>query len=353
MLRRFFVLLGSLGLYFLAFILGASLVLFWFYTTFKAPALKGSTTTVLFEVDKGWGMRQVAEELQRRNLIKSWWSVYWWSKIKKDAKDKQLVAGEYELSPGNTPTQILDHLLSGKKVEHEVAVQPGMDIRDVAKQVAKSGLATEEETLDALKDQNVMAKLGIPAYIPEGYIMAGSYMFSRPITVKQLVFKLVEQGKAELDAKNPGWEGRAVQLGFRPYEILTLASIIEKEAPSPAEKGKVSSLYHNRLRIGMPLQSNKVLLYGLPNFRGDIGQEQIKMPGPYNTYLNTGLPPTPICNPGAEALKAALYPEDTDFLYMLDKGDGTHDFAATYKAYQEQLQRILMSDEGSETPPAP
>ena len=117
------------------------------------------------------------------------------------------------------------------------------------------------------------------------------------------------------------------------HQVLTLASIIEKEAAVPEERALISSVFHNRLRIEMPLAADATIIYGIPNFDGNLTRKHLKTPGPYNTYINKGLPPTPICSPGAASIKAALYPEDTDYLFYVSKNNGTHKFSKSYKEH--------------------
>ena len=183
-------------------------------------------------------------------------------------------------------------------------------------------------------------KLSIPSLTPEGFIFPETYSFSRPVTAHEIVERIVEEGRKRLDERLKGWKERGQQLGFNPYQVLVLASIIEKETGKPEERGVISSVFHNRLRIAMPLQSDPTVIYGIQNFDGNLTKEHLKTPGPYNTYLNTGLPPTPICNPGLDAIKAAVYPEDTDYLYFVGKGDGSHQFSATYKEHQRAVDNF-------------
>ena len=146
-----------------------------------------------------------------------------------------------------------------------------------------------------------------------------------------MVKRMVAEWKTQLDSKIPGWRERASELGFSTIQMMTLASIIEKETGDKNERAIISSVFHNRMRIGMPLQSDPTVIYGKKDFTGNLTKEDLKTPTPYNTYINTGLPPTPICNPGIESIKAALFPQDTDFLYFVARGNGTHQFSAMYK----------------------
>lgn len=334
MIRRFLTLLGRFGPYIVAFVVGIVLVISTFRSHFVTPAAPGSTEEVLFEVAKNANLQTVGDTLEAKGLVRHSYAVVWAGKAK--GSDKlDFWPGEYRLSPGMTPSKILEVLLSHQIVQHPITVPEGVNIYDVTQIIMKSGLVSEEEVRRVMSDRSLMIKLDIPAMTPEGYIAPETYEFSRPINAEQILTRFVEGGKKRLDEKLRDWKERAKELGFTPYQVLVLASIVEKETAKPEERGTIASVFHNRLRIGMPLQSDPTVIYGLmPNFNGNLTKEDLKRPGPYNTYLNTGLPPTPICNPSPDSIHAVLYPAETDFLYFVGKGDGGHHFSKTYKEHQ-------------------
>ncbi|MCB0325100.1 MAG: endolytic transglycosylase MltG [Bdellovibrionales bacterium] len=335
---RFFATLGSIGLYLVPFLAGAILVFWWFNSNLLSPVAPGSDEVVLYEVKEGEDLPTISEGLQARELLRNAWSVVFLSKLRSDSGEKlSFVAGEYSLSPGQTPNEILDTLLSGKTVQHALELGECLTVRDVARVIGQANLVSESEAFEALRDQHTLARLGIPAYLPEGYLFAGSYSFSKPIRGEQVVAKIVTEGQKRLDDQLPGWKARAGEIKFRPYEVLILASLLEKEGATEAERKIISSLYHNRLRVGMPLQSEAALRYSLPADQQFVTNEDINSQGPYNLYLNTGLPPTPVCSPSFGSIRAALYPDDTDYLYMVRRDDGTLDYSETIKEHQEKL----------------
>ncbi|MFN8390394.1 MAG: endolytic transglycosylase MltG [Bdellovibrionota bacterium] len=352
MFRRFLSALGRVGGYLIAFIIGIVFVQYLYKTNFAAVQ-PGSTEHVYFEVGKGSNLRTISEELEKRGLIKHWYSLYWLSKFKADADGLKILAGEYDLSPGLSPFKIFEILLSGKIVQHPITIPEGVNVRDIAQVMAKSGLVSLEDAKRSLSDRNLMVSLEIPALTPEGYLYPETYNFSRPITSDQIVIRIVQEGMKKMDEGIRSWKERAAELGFSPYQMLTLASIIEKETAKAEERGLIASVFHNRLRIGMPLQSDPTVIYGLPDFNGNLTKEDLKTPSPYNTYLNTGLPPTPICNPSLASLKAALYPDETDYLYFVGKGDGGHHFSATYKEHQLAVKNFQQGGQAPAAAPAP
>lgn len=341
MFRAFLSILGRVGGYLIAFVIGIILVHGWFKTNFLEPVSKNPNEKVYFEVAKGSNLRKISEELEKRGVIKHWYALYYLSKLKAGDTDQlKILAGEYELSPALSPLSIFAVLTSGKIVQHPLTIPPGVNMNDVAAIMAKTQLVTLDASLAAMNDRNLMVELDIPAVIPEGFLFPETYLFSRPIDAREMIIRIVQEGNKRMDEGIRNWRERSKELGFTPYQTLTLASVIEKETGKPEERGRIASVFHNRLRIGMPLQSDPTVIYGIPNFSGNITKEDLRAPGPYNTYINTGLPPTPICNPGLESLKAALYPDDTDYLYFVSRGDGSHQFSATYKEHQAAVNNF-------------
>jgi UPF0755 protein len=188
------------------------------------------------------------------------------------------------------------------------------------------------------RDSALLARLGLVGQSVEGYLYPATYNLLRSGDEEQLISQMVGQ-----------FEKRYVELstaegsvaGLSRGEVVTLASVIEKEAISPEEKPLISSVFHNRLRIGMPLQSDPTAVYGVRAFSGKITKADIQRPSPYNTYLNRGLPPGPIGNPGSESLKAALSPARTNYLYFVARQDGTHQFSRTLDEHNRAVNRYL------------
>jgi UPF0755 protein len=336
MLSRFFYTLGRLGLFFVPFIAAAGVVLYWFHLTFRAPLDKRSKDEINFAIEKDWNTQNVAQALEEKKIIRSWWSVYYLIKYRKEPI--RIVGGEYALSPSMTPAQVVDRLGSGDLVEYKVIMPPGVTVKEAAKAISVTKLVSEKEVLEAMHNQTLMTQSGVPAFIPEGYIMEGTYVFSRPITAERIVAKIIEQSQQIFDDKHQGWQMRAGQLGLRPYELLTLASLIEKETSIEEERPKISSVFHNRLKLEMPLESRAALAYGKKDSESAVTNDDLKIAGPYNTFgQNKRLPAPPICSPSHSAIEAALHPEVTDYLYFVRTATGSHDFAATLKQYKQLL----------------
>lgn len=338
--RKFIVLVGKNGTYILAFLFGVVLASLWFKVNFMRPAIPGSTEQVSFEIAKGSTPSAIFEELEKKNLVKHSYALSFFGKFKKNqAGQLNIMAGEYSLSPGLTPKEILNILVGGKIVQHPITIPEGFNKNDIAKLIVESKLASAEDVKKAMSNNALFAKAGIPSNSPEGYLFPETYNFSRPVTAEQILARIIDEGQKRIDERLKGWKEKAKDIGFKPYEVLIIASIIEKETGYEEERRTIASVIYNRLRLEMPLQSDPIVIYGIPNFNGNLTKEDLKTPGLYNSYVNSGLPPTPICNPGLKSIEAALFPEDSDFLYFVGKGDGTHQFSVTYKEHQQAVNQ--------------
>lgn len=343
-MRRLLALLGVFAPYLIAILIGCFITFIWFRSAFLTPVNRDAAP-VSFIVEKGWNPRDVAHKLEEKQLIKHWWSVYLINNLRNRTGASQssvFAAGEYSLSASMKPTEILDALVNGKMITHNLIVPPGSTVAQLPELMERTTLVSALEADSALNDRTLMASLEIRDSF-EGYILPETYKFSRPITAQDMITRMVNEGK---NRRTKEMYDRAIDLSLTFPQILTLASIIEKETGNPDERAVISSVFHNRLRIGMPLQADPTVIYGLPNFSGNLTKEHLNTPSPYNTYLNTGLPPTPICNPSMESIKAALYPEETDFLYFVATGDGSHVFSSTYKEHKANVDRYQKALKG-------
>lgn len=323
-------------LYLAAALIGGAIAYGLIVSWFLTPIEPGSTKPESFIIERGWGMKKVAQALEDQKLVKHSSAVYFLSKLRRD-KVSTIKAGEYALSRGMTPREILEKIVREEIVFHEITIPEGSTLRDIAGLMAATTLLTKDDADGVLHDRALMLKLELPAESFEGYIFPDTYRFSRPDTGEYMVTTFYQEFQKRW---TPDMTKRASDLGFTPVQILTLASIIEKETGNAAERKKIASVFHNRLRLGMPLQSDPTVIYGLPNFNGNLTKADLQTRTPYNTYVVQGLPPTPICSPGMDSIQAALYPEDTDYLYFVARGDGTSQFSATYREHQEAVRKF-------------
>lgn len=337
-LTDFFILLGRLSIFVAAFVVPGVVMYLWLDASFLSAADSTNTQVVSFEVAKGADLKRVAKALEEKKLVKKWWAVWFIGRLK-DYSTK-IISGEYELSPSLTPHEILRKLVEGKVFYRTITIPEGTTNREIAKLIAETGLVTLEQAQAGLNDLALISRLSISATSFEGYIFPETYKFTKPISIEEMIIRMVDEGRKRF---TDDFIRRAEELRMTYHQVLTLASIIEKESAVAEERPIVSSVFHNRLRSEMRLQSDPTVIYGIPNFDGNLTKEQLETPTEYNTYVFTGLPPTPICNPGIDAIRAALFPAESDYLYFVAKGDGTHQFSATYKEHSEAVNRYQKS----------
>ncbi len=253
--------------------------------------------------------------------------------------DKKIKAGEYLLSSSMPPIKILETIASGKVCLYKITIPEGYNLKQVASIIAKAKLGTKEDFLKAATDSSFAHKQGINAETFEGYLFPETYYFPKNITPEKIITTMVERFRSIF---NPEWKKRVKDLNLSIHQVVTLASIIEKETGVSFERPVISSVFHNRLKKRMRLESDPTVIYGLKNFDGNITRKHLATQTPYNTYTIKELPPGPIANPGSKALKAALYPADTDFLYFVSKKDRTHKFSTNIKDHNKAVKRYQL-----------
>ena len=299
----------------------------------RHPAQQNPPSKVV-TIPDGATFQQVASLLEHERLIKSRQAFLLLGRSQ--AVDRKIHAGEYELNPGMTPAEILSKLLSGQVVLHPVTIPEGLTMTQVAEALAQHGLGDRDELLRLVKDRVFAASLGVKADTLEGYLYPDTYKFPRGVKPKEVLAVMVEHLR---QVYSPDFHIRAQELKMTQHEVLTLASVIEKETGSSGEREEISAVFHNRLKKHIPLQSDPTVIYGLPNFDGNIHKKDLSSPSPYNTYRVAGLPPGPIANPGVQSIRAALYPSNSRALYFVSKNDGTHQFSATLPEHNEAVER--------------
>lgn len=288
----------------------------------------------VIRVPDGSTFQQVAALLERERLIKSRSAFILLGRSL--SADRKVHAGEYELNAGMAPTEILSKLLSGQVVLHPITIPEGFTIVQIAELLAQQEFGNQEEFLRLAKDRTFIASLGINAETLEGYLYPETYKFPHKAKAKDMLTAMVERLR---QVYGPEFQARAQELKMTQHEVLTLASVIEKETGSSGEREEISAVFHNRLRKRIPLQSDPTVIYGLSGFDGNIRKKDLSSPSPYNTYRVQGLPPGPIANPGIQAIRAALYPSASRALYFVSRNDGTHYFSATLTEHNEAVEK--------------
>jgi len=285
-------------------------------------------------IPDGSTFHQVAALLERESLIKSRSAFLLLGKAQE--AERKIHPGEYELHAAMAPLDILGKLLAGRVVLHPVTIPEGYTVAQIADVLALQQITDRAEFLRLAKDPVFVKTLGIAADRLEGYLYPDTYKFPRPSAARDVIRAMVDRmGQVFSDDL---WS-RARDLHLTQHEVLTLASVIEKETGAGDERPQISSVFHNRLKKRIPLQSDPTVIYGLENFDGNLHKKDLSHPSPYNTYRWTGLPPGPIASPGAEAIRAALYPVPSAYLYFVSKNDGTHQFSATLIEHNKAVEK--------------
>lgn len=308
--------------------------LLWYLGALFIPPGQGSVRCDV-SFPPGSGIRKLANELKGCGVIRSSWHFVIMTRLRGDAH--RLKAGEYRFSDDMTPDEILRKVVSGEVDYRKFTLPEGYSVFQAAELLEQKGYFSKDLFLAKCRDKALLLRLGLNEATAEGYLYPATYNLSKGGGEEQLLEQMITQFNKAY-AGIPAGEGAR---GFSRHQLVTLASIIEKEAVSADEKPVISSVFHNRLRIGMPLQSDPTAVYGVRAFSGKVSRADIQRPSPYNTYLNRGLPPGPIGNPGMGALQAAMNPAKTDFLYFVARRDGTHQFSRNLDEHNRAVVRYL------------
>jgi UPF0755 protein len=308
--------------------------LFWYLACLFTSPGHGSVVCDI-SYPPGSGIRKLANELKGCGVIRSSWHFVLMTRLRGDAH--RLKAGEYRFSDEMSPDMILSKIVSGDVDYRKFTLPEGYSVYQAAELLEQQGYFKKNAFLEKCRNKVLLMRLGISANSAEGYLYPATYNLSRGGSEEQLLEQMIGQFNKTYAAIQ---EGEGAQQ-FSRHEIVTLASIIEKEAVSSEEKTLISSVFHNRLRIGMPLQSDPTAVYGVRAFSGRVSKADIQRPSPYNTYLNRGLPPGPIGNPGRDAVLAAISPAKTNYLYFVARQDGTHQFSRNLDEHNRAVVRYL------------
>jgi UPF0755 protein len=310
---------------------------------FLDPLNPEITETLLVDATEQRSFKEIARSLEEQGLIRSSRSLRLMARLQH--KDTLVKAGEYEFSPAMSPQQILNKLVRGEMFTRKVTVKEGMTLADIGAALEQAGILARNTFDIAARDADLLREEGVEATSFEGYLFPETYQFPRNTTARKIIKTMHEQ---LVKRWSPEMTQRTQIYGYSKHQVITLASIIEKESGNFEEQPVISSVFHNRLKLGMRLQADPTVIYGIPNFNGNITKRDLTTLTPYNTYMIDGLPPGPIANPGLTAIKAALFPTDTDFLYFVGNGEGKHVFSSTLMQHNEAVNQF---QRGRQSPP--
>ena len=337
MRRKFLVLVLSLGLITVA--LGGLFYILTKQFLFEGPEKVGRE--VIYEVKMGQSFNSIARDLQARGLIKSAEAFRIYARFTRQIPNVKV--GEYLFNTAMTPPQVMAVITSGYSVTRALTIPEGYTTFEIADLLEMKGFATRAEVMKLCFDKAFVKKvLGVERPSLEGYLYPETYMLTKYMGAEKILSEMVKTFKENF-AKVP----RPFPFDWTDYKVITMASIIEKETGSPHERQLISSVFNNRIKKNMRLQTDPTIIYAKALKSGrivsDIKKSDLTWEHPYNTYMRAGLPPGPISNPGFEAMKAAVNPAITDFLFFVSQNDGTHIFSETYEKHAAAVRKFQLN----------
>jgi len=319
------------------FLMGLSFAYLWFsFTTWLSTPLTIAQEGFHYELSTGKSLSHLSQDLASQNILAHPRWLNWYARFYHKEK---IHPGEYLLDAGLTPISLLEKLNRGDVVLHQVTFLEGWTFKQVI-----DALNAEPEIkhlLTDVSDNRRLEMLSLPISHPEGWFFPDTYRFSRGTSDVEILTQAYNAMRKTLDEL---WAKKATNLPYRnDYEALIMASIVEKETGHEGERDKIAGVFVRRLQIGMPLQTDPTVIYGMGDiYKGKISRDDLKRPTSYNTYTIQGLPPTPIANPGKASLHAVLHPDAGKALYFVAKGDGTSIFSDTLDDHQRAVVRYQL-----------
>jgi len=292
-----------------------------------------SAESVVFVVKSGEPLRKIASELQEKGIINNRHFFTLWGKVL--GYSKKVKSGEYRVSASMPPVHILALLAKGAVITHTVTIPEGYTMVQIGKLLEKKGIVSSREFLRVCREPEVIRKYGLNEQSLEGYLYPDSYEFSRGLSAEKVVDTMLRRFWQMVEP----YRDRMKEVGMSLHEVVTLASVVEKETGLASERPLIASVFLNRLKKHMRLESDPTVIYGIKDFNGNLTRKDLARKTPYNTYVIKGLPPGPIANPGLESIRAVLYPADTQYLYFVSKNDGSHFFSATLAQHNRAVAK--------------
>ena len=287
-----------------------------------------------FDVKSGITMKGLAQQFAQAGVIRQPFTFTLAARL--SGKGSALKAGNYELTAALTPWELLQKITKGDVSQAQVKFIEGWNFKQVRQALDKE--PDLQHDTRGLSDAEIMAKLGLPQQHPEGRFFPDTYFFSSGMSDLAILARAHKLMQSHLESV---WRERAPNLPYRNMdEMLIMASIVEKETGQAAERPTIAGVFVNRLRIGMLLQTDPTVIYGLgQSFDGNLRKRDLLTDTPYNTYTRAGLPPSPIAMPGIEALRAAVKPAATNALYFVGRGNGTHKFSSSLEEHNQAVNK--------------
>lgn len=313
-------------------LLAGSTVLGFYYYVNYVPSVPADK---VIDIPRGKGVRGISSILEKEGVITS--SRLFLLYVMSLGVQNRLKAGEYEFRKGNTMSRIVRKIAAGDVLVHRVTVPEGLTLKEVALLLEKQGLFGSGDFMAAAENREILASLpGPPITGIEGYLFPETYTYTKGITPEAFVRMMTGRFKSVFGSL----DGLKNRVNLTDNEIIILASIIEKETGLAEERPYISAVFHNRLKLGMRLESDPTVIYGMgEDFDGNLRRSDLRTMTQYNTYVIKGLPPGPICNPGKDSIIAAMSPAQVDYLYFVSRGDGSHYFSRNYADHQKAVNQ--------------
>ncbi len=307
----------------------------------RTPITSHSTqSSKIIHIPKGASFHQIVQILEEHQLVdrpQYFQALAIWRGVA-----SQIKAGEYQVQASWTPDQMLEHLVAGRSRLYRITIPEGLNYREISTRLAAAQLGTEARYLELQSDPSLLQYIDItpkPSSL-EGFLFPETYFFPRSESEFNILRTMIQQFNQNYTEEH---RQKAKSLGLTDYEVLTLASIIEKETGRGEDRPLISAVFHNRLKRKMRLESDPTVIYGIQNFDGNLTRKHLRTPTPYNTYTIAGLPPGPICNPGKASIESTLAPAEVKYLYFVAKGDGTSQFSTNLKSHNRAVWKYQKS----------
>jgi UPF0755 protein len=308
----------------------------WLQRRISAPYQGFTSTEVFVEVPEGSAVSGIANRLAATGVVADAWTFRLAARMA--GLDRRLQAGEYRFAGPATPIEVVRRIADGDVYTRPLTFPEGRTIGEMGEIFEASGMGTAEEFRQAAADTSLVAELDPGVSSLEGYLFPDTYRLPRKAGAVGVVRAMVDRFEQAVDAD---LRAAIAASGMSLREVVTLASIIEKETGAASERPTIAAVYRNRLREGMPLQCDPTVIYAMMRagrWRGNLTRADLQMDSPYNTYRYRGLPPGPIASPGRASIEAALEPADVPYLYFVSRNDGTHVFASTLAEHNRNVQ---------------
>jgi UPF0755 protein len=296
------------------------------------PAEKSGENRII-EIREGTTLREAAGILEKKGIIKSPALFLLWGRWM--GYGRNIKAGEYLLSPSMSPVKVFGILIKGVGITYAVTIPEGFNRKQIARLLSDQGITDAKSFLRFSGDPDLARKYSISGQSLEGYLYPDTYRFRHETDARKVIDVMVRRFWKILAPYEEDLKKNPLSL----EQVVILASIVEKETGKAGERPKIASVFLNRLRKKMRLESDPTVIYGLPSFSGNLTKEDLERPTRYNTYVIRGLPPGPIANPGIASIKAVLFPARSRYLYFVSKNDGTHHFSATLEEHNRAVLR--------------